>query len=1154
MRGGILLALLVTAAAAAPAPGATAAADSLAGAFAVEVEILRAPPGSDPVILAHRNLDPGSLTIHLDGRVLTAGLDFRLRGRSGVIVPLRDWRLMAPAGKDDGPGPGGPVLVCSYRFLPVPLTPRIDLHPIGSGPTAGGAGPDAGQAAAVREAADDQGGMLQVSGSKTVQVSSGSRRDMTVDQNLRLDINGQLTPDISVRAFLSDDNLPVVPEGNTEQLKDIDKVLVQLRGRNWEATLGDFVARRQGTTFGDYRRKLQGVSLESRPGDSRVEVLAGSPRGRYRTLQIRGQESNQGPYFLGGGSTGVNLFIVAGSERISLDGELLTRGADRDYVVDYVRGTVTFTYRRLITAESTIVVEFEEGEGPYGRTVVGAGTGTDFRIPGLDLAATMQVRLTREKDDPARRRTGELGPEDEAILAAAGDDPALALASGVTASPDTTGDYDQAEEQGKVIYVFAPEGGPWDVEFFYLGPGQGDYDLDSLSAAGVRIFVHRGDGAGSYRIGRPLALPESHSLATLQFGVGDSLGAFLDAEWNVSTLDANQLSDLDDGDNQGRSLRVSGGLPDQALRPWGGNLGSLGLSGFYTDRQAGFRGFQLHKDLFAYDVWGLGQRARRDGFLDEADRELQIGADWRWGRDRRELLLAYGRGSLDHGRDLSAERGTWTGSWALGGLEGRHSWLAATAEAAADPLDVASTDRSHQVGWARGWLRPQVIYRLSRWRDAAAGAAAAAGYRRESYGFQLRGIHGQAVDWTVSFERGLADSLRAGAWGRERDSRTLDAAVSTGQVAGVRLVGNGTIRRILSPGLPEQSTRLGQVNLSGRWERAMSDWSLGYRVENSRTEVLDRQIVFVGPNQGDFDQDGQYVGDEQGEYDMVLAGTDSLVATTGVRADLNWRQGFGFLGPRRWYGAWSLLTLAAVEARSTTDEVGGLLALRPDAVFDPEQAVLGDVTFSEEVSLLQHLRRVDLRVKFDFRQTRDRQYADHPEDRINRGWQARGSANVSAVSTLQWRWKRADERRYSTESTASSRRSFLVRTDTYEVGWDFAPHPGLKLGVQAEHIRRRDAISEVSQKEYALRPSLRQRLRRNWTLQGDVRFSDVAGEETAGTIRPWFFPQPGLNVESSLRLAWEPSAYLTVSGSWFARKQGERGWQQDVRLESTARF
>ena len=83
-------------------------------------------------------------------------------------------------------------------------------------------------AKALREAGDWRDGGLRVTGSKTVQVSSGSRREMTVDQNLRLNINGRLTPEIGVRAFLSDDNLPVVPEGNTEELKDIDKVLVEI--------------------------------------------------------------------------------------------------------------------------------------------------------------------------------------------------------------------------------------------------------------------------------------------------------------------------------------------------------------------------------------------------------------------------------------------------------------------------------------------------------------------------------------------------------------------------------------------------------------------------------------------------------------------------------------------------------------------------------------------------------------------------------------------------------------------------------------------------------------------------------------------------------------------------------------------------------------
>ena len=84
------------------------------------------------------------------------------------------------------------------------------------------------------------------------------------------------------------------------------------------------------------------------------------------------------------------------------DGERLTRGADKDYVIDYVRGTITFTYRRLITAESTIVVEFEEGEGPYARTVVGGGGKFDFTFPvGGGLAGGLAVRKGRGRPFPA---------------------------------------------------------------------------------------------------------------------------------------------------------------------------------------------------------------------------------------------------------------------------------------------------------------------------------------------------------------------------------------------------------------------------------------------------------------------------------------------------------------------------------------------------------------------------------------------------------------------------------------------------------------------------------------------------------------------------------------------------------------------------------
>jgi hypothetical protein len=354
------LVLVLTATGAARAQPQSAMPDSTL--LRSETEYHRLAAGRQPLVLAHPFVDAASARVYVDGILWQPGRDYQLRSRSGLVVPLQPWSTDETADA---------LVIVTYRFLPVPLSPRLDLHPMARAPAVA----EGRTELVILEGTDTEGeaygyGDLTVRGSKAVRVASGNQRELTVDQNLRLSVSGQLTRDISVEAFLSDDNLPVVPEGNTEELRDVDKVLVELRAPTWRATLGDFVARRAGTVYGNYRRKLQGFDLSVHPGRTFFELLAGSPRGRYRTLQIRGEESNQGPYFLGFGETGQNLLVVAGSEKVTLDGQRLRRGIDNDYIIDYVVGTITFSHNRLITSDSDIVVEYEEGDSPYSRTVI----------------------------------------------------------------------------------------------------------------------------------------------------------------------------------------------------------------------------------------------------------------------------------------------------------------------------------------------------------------------------------------------------------------------------------------------------------------------------------------------------------------------------------------------------------------------------------------------------------------------------------------------------------------------------------------------------------------------------------------------------------------------------------------------------------------
>lgn len=1100
-----------------------------------EREFFLLPAGQRPLELAHGAIVVESFVMRVAGEAWQLGVDFHLQARSGQVIPMRSWA-------DEG----SVVAVVEYRFQPGLLQGRVGLRPMLPPPAEvrddvahTRAGPS------IWMLAED--GELQVRGSKGVQVTSGSRRDLTVAQNLRLSISGQLTRDISVQATLTDDNLPVVPEGNTERLADIDQVLVTLTAPAWTATLGDFVARRDGTLFGGYRRKLQGFSFEARPGLHRAEALFGSPRGRYRTIEIRGQEANQGPYFLGAGATGRNLFVVAGSERVVMDGQLLTRGSDRDYVIDYVRGTVTFTYRRLVTSETLIVVEFEEGEGAYGRTVVGGGAATrvDLGVSRADIG----VRLIREADDAARLRSGELTDQDEAILRQAGADPFAAVAPGAVQVEPGRGDYVRHEVDGDVRYEFVENDGDWQVVFFFAGQGLGDYKLTRLTETGVRVYTWVGLPEGSYRVGRLLPLPEAHTLVTLTAAAGDSAKAGIRAEWHLSSRDRNVLSALDDEDNEGKAAHLA--AHTGPLAAGGGILAGRAAWRWRDDR---FASFQMTRSVHDYEGWGLGDRARRPGFFEVRENEALMAATWQAAGRRGALDVEAEAGRLEHGESLSAKRLAGGGSWRWLGGRGYHRWRRAASRDESDPLDIERREQAHGVGWRLGPVQPRLAASKQSWRDEAAPLSRAGGWRLEQFSGGLAAAPDRDWLWDLQFTRGLADSLRNDVWRRERDSRTWQGSMSMPRLGGVRAGADVTVREVRRPAGRDETTRLARLEAAGRWPGLGSEWSLGYAVDNSRTEVLARQVAFVGEGQGRYDEGGNFVGEGLGDYELLLAGTDSLIATTGVRADLNWRQDFAFLGKDRIWGAWQSETRVGVEARSRTEDTGKLLRLARSAVFDEASTVLGRIDFSEEVTLLRHLRSLDFRWRFDYSEVKDRQYAQGRQDRLRREHIGTLSWNPSATASIRLRGGQEDDRRGSDAVLNPTQLDYTTLTRRFESEGSWRPVAGSRMAVAVEFLTRDDAVSGVKQSETALRPSLRWRLQRGWSLQNDLRLSEVRSEEPPDVRRPYFFPSPGTNVDASMRISWDPNRHLGVSLAWFARKPGGRVWQHDLRLESTARF
>ncbi len=521
------------------------------------------------VALKHKLIAVESESVFLDSVLLTMGKEYRINYRLGEL--RLDPAFAAQLGHDSV------TLTVSYHYFPFQFQDSYFRHRLIV--LKDSTGRDTLRIARPRSSfgLDDIFGQdLQKSGSIVRGFTVGSNRDFSLNSGLRLQLAGKIASDIEVVAALTDENTPIQPEGTTQTLQEFDKVFVELRSTDATATLGDFDLELSGTEFARLNRKLQGAKATAsyRLGfaEGTATASAATTRGKFNTNQFQGLEAVQGPYRLTGRNNERQIIVIAGTERVYVNGELQTRGETNDYTIDYSTGEVTFTPRRLITSASRITIDFEYTDRQFARSLLAGQNTSHF----FNKKASITLSFLREADDPDSPIDFSLTDSSRSVLQRAGNDRSKATLPGVTVV-DSNGYYvlDSAIVSGTkyIFYKYAPgRNARYIVSFSSVPFGQGDYVRQA-----VGVFVWKGPGQGDYLPVQFLPLPQSSQMFDVNLNITPASDLRVSGEFAASSFDANRLSTLDDDKNNGHAVKFEAAYAPKNVIIGDFNIGSFDM-------------------------------------------------------------------------------------------------------------------------------------------------------------------------------------------------------------------------------------------------------------------------------------------------------------------------------------------------------------------------------------------------------------------------------------------------------------------------------------------------------------------------------------------------------------------------------------------------
>lgn len=406
---------------------------------------------------------------------------------------------------------------------------------------------------------------LQKSGSISRGVVFGNNRDVSFTSGLNLQLSGELSDGVNIMAVVSDKNVPVQPEGNTQNFQEFDRIYIKVYGENADVTAGDVDIDGNSGEFFRVKRSARGAMLhiKSPKGSGAFYDITGggaAAKGKYKRQQIVGVEGNQGPYLLQGADGDSYILIVSGSERIYLDGKELARGSDQDYTISYATAELYFTAKTPITKDSRITVEFEYSDQSYARFL----TYLSGRWGGKSWGSFLNIYSESDlKNQPLGQN---LTDYQKKILAIAGDDLNQAVVPGID-TVSYSNDLVLYQSVDTVVngitypvfvYSTNPVNARFELHFSYVGSGKGNYQVSPIIANG-RVYQwvapFNGIPQGNYEPQQKLIAPVKKQLATTGVTITQGRNMVV-LETAGSVNDVNTFSTMNNADNLGAAISL----------------------------------------------------------------------------------------------------------------------------------------------------------------------------------------------------------------------------------------------------------------------------------------------------------------------------------------------------------------------------------------------------------------------------------------------------------------------------------------------------------------------------------------------------------------------------------------------------------------------